>query len=594
MPHHPRLLASAVCGMLLLSPAVPSALAAGPTAPADASSAPSPDAPATPSSNALAARRAITVHTGDAPVLATASNGVRITDTGYGSALTHRPGDPDDVFLGMTDRGPNTDSEKSGEKIEPLTFQPAIGRFRLVGGRMILDKRIGLRTADGTPVNGAVNTEATTGETIVDLDGNPVAPSPAGLDPEGLVAAPDGTFWISDEYGPYVLHVDATGREISRLKPFDGSLPGELAMRTANRGMEGLTLTPDGRTLVGVMQSALETPDLKGGFKKVPFVRIVTIDVASRKVTGQYLYLLHLSEARTSVSEITAVGNHTLLVDERDGDAGPDTFKRLYRIDLSRATNILNPPPGTTYDASRGGLLVSGKSLEGLVSADKSAASNEDRAAEILSAHGITAAQGELALDMTRLVWTADPSGRTFPHDKIEGVAVTHGGRTITVSNDSDFGINGIVKGSHDPFQLVTKAFGLDTGRQDVGEALTVDMDALPASLRGPGDRTPTVTINDKGVAAHNLEPDTDYTVTIDGHRVGDLAADGSGRASLTWRKLATGKHTVTVSLNESALATSTITITGQNGRANPTASAPAGAHPTVRPARPGLPRTGV
>ena len=30
-----------------------------------------------------------------------------------------------------------------------------------------------------------------------------------GLDAEGLVAMKDGSFWVSDEYGPHIVHYDA-------------------------------------------------------------------------------------------------------------------------------------------------------------------------------------------------------------------------------------------------------------------------------------------------------------------------------------------------------------------------------------------------
>jgi hypothetical protein len=64
---------------------------------------------------------------------------------------------------------------------------------------------------------------------------------------------------VSDEYGPFIVHFDAKGKELERLSPFDATLPKELSMRSPNQGMEGLTITPDGTTLVGVMQSALNT-----------------------------------------------------------------------------------------------------------------------------------------------------------------------------------------------------------------------------------------------------------------------------------------------------------------------------------------------
>src|SRR5262249_51500062 len=149
-------------------------------------------------------------------------------------------------------------------KVEPLpTFTPSIGKFKLTGDEAQLEQVIPLQAADGTPFSGRVSTLASTGEVITDLNGNVLAPDPNGFDSEGLVALADGTFWVSDEYGPFIAHFDATGREMApRLSPFDDSLPAELAKRIPNRGMEGLTITPDGTTLVGIMQSALQQDDL--------------------------------------------------------------------------------------------------------------------------------------------------------------------------------------------------------------------------------------------------------------------------------------------------------------------------------------------
>ena len=58
--------------------------------------------------------------------------------------------------------------------------------------------------------------------------------------------------------------------------------------RVANKGMEGLAITPDGRTLVGIMQNSL----IQDGWLKGTLLRIVTIDIASGKATHQYGYQL--------------------------------------------------------------------------------------------------------------------------------------------------------------------------------------------------------------------------------------------------------------------------------------------------------------
>ena len=94
-------------------------------------------------------------------------------------------------------------------------------------------------------------------------------------------------------------------------------------MRSPNQGMEGLTITPDGSTLVGIMQSALKTPGLEGSAKPVPLARIVTVNLATKAVK-EYLYpLANPAETKVALSEITALSDTQFLVDERDGELQP-------------------------------------------------------------------------------------------------------------------------------------------------------------------------------------------------------------------------------------------------------------------------------
>jgi len=393
--------------------------------------------------------------------------GVTITGGGYGSSLTRVPRTSDE-FYGLTDRGPNVDGP-NGTKVEPLpSFDPAIGKFRFTHGQAVLLKRIPLKANDGTPYSGRVNTLADTGETITDLSGNVLPKDPNGYDSEGLVALKDGTFWVSDEYGPFITHFAANGRAISRLSPYDGTLPAELKFRVPNKGMEGLTVTPDGKTLVGIMQSALQTPDLTAKPAKVTTLRIVTVDLRT-KATHEYLYLLdNPGTTSSAVSEITALSNTSFLVDERDGNFEPGAYKKLWQISLTGATDVgpASTVPGTTYDATKGGLLVGGMSIDQLVGTDSTAA-----ALAALQAKGVQPVSKALNLDLGALVSGLDPSGGFFGHDKIEGVTTLDGGRTIVVSNDSDFGIIGVTTDTP-PFTLEPKL--LPNGQQDDGEFLVI------------------------------------------------------------------------------------------------------------------------
>lgn len=89
------------------------------------------------------------------------------------------------------------------------------------------------------------------------------------LDPEGIRVGPEGTFYISDEYGPYVFEFNRQGHLIRRnnipskfamANPSadpNAELLGNSSWRQANRGMEGLAISPHGRFLFGMMQNAL-------------------------------------------------------------------------------------------------------------------------------------------------------------------------------------------------------------------------------------------------------------------------------------------------------------------------------------------------
>jgi hypothetical protein len=417
--------------------------------------------------------------------------GVNITAGGYGSSLYPDPGHPG-LFYGLTDRGPNVGAP-DGSNVEPIpTFDPSIGLFRFQGGNAVLERTIPLRDGSGHPYSGLVNSQNATGEIIEDLAGHDLAQDPNGYDSEGLVALPDGTFWVSDEYGPFITHFSRDGRAIQRLSPLDGSLPRELANRVPNRGMEGLTITPDGKTLVGMMQSALQQADLGGkNAKNVVPVRIVTYSLRTHAV-HEYLYLLHDPKTTgTAVSEITALSDSTFLVDERDGNfPGTGVFKRLYKIDLSKATDVgpASTVPGATYDAAHGGLLVGGKTIEELTQGEDTAGTTTT-----LTAAGITPVTETLGLDINGLLLSLDPKAGFFDHDKVEGVAALNGGRQLVISNDSDFGISGVTNAAA-PWQLQAK-IDPATGQQDDGEYLSIDMTKVAAAGTA-STSTATVTIH--------------------------------------------------------------------------------------------------
>ena len=305
---------------------------------------------------------------------------------GIGSGLTYAGGN---VFLAVPDRGPNATPYNSAvddtasyiSRFQtltmtltanpsaglPFTLTPQLEKTTLLYNPTALQygTGAGLGTkADGTPLGSGAPVVNSAGRYYFSgrsdnygagSSGNPLD---ARFDPEAIRVSKDGkSVFISDEYGPYVRQFDrATGAlvktftlpsnlNISNLSPKgDTEISGNTAGRTANKGMEGLAITPDGKTLVGIMQAALiqdaSGPNANKDSKNM--VRIVTIDIATG-TTHEYGYML---TSGSGVSEIVAVNDHQFLVDERDGkglgDGTAAKTKQLFLIDLNNAKDITN------------------------------------------------------------------------------------------------------------------------------------------------------------------------------------------------------------------------------------------------------------
>ena len=341
---------------------------------------------------------------------------------GFGSAMAAHPHRPDHFYF-LSDRGPNAGTGREDEKVflHP-TYAPRIGLFRLEGARLRRVREIPLRDAAGQPLTGLPNPPGAggTGERALDPRGRELPPDPRGVDPEGLVALPDGTFWVAEEYGPSLLHLDAEGRTLERIDPYTAStrgrrLPRVLAARRPNYGFEGLTASPDGKALIAVMQAPLDNPsrEVRGSAR---LTRLVWMDLGTG-LTRQFAYV-HDAPGLSN-TEVLALSDHELLVLERDalfaGDPKkPARHKRIYRAGLDGATDLSDPEDGPR------GRLFGGRTPEELADAD-------------LAAAGLRPATRTLAVDLLAL-----PGG--YPHDKPEGMALLSPDR-VAVCNDDDFGI---------------------------------------------------------------------------------------------------------------------------------------------------------
>lgn len=349
------------------------------------------------------------------------ARGVSFYQGGFGSALSVHPTRAGHFFL-LTDRGPNVGTGREDEKVFLRPgYAPRIGLFAREGGRLRLVRSVVLRDERGRPLVGLPNPPGRggTGEAAFDLQGRTLRADARGVDPEGLAALPDGTFWVAEEYGPSLLHVDARGRTIERVSPhLPGRhglpLPRVLAARRPNYGFEGLAATGRG-TLVALLQGPLDNPG-PAVRTSARLTRLVVFYPATGR-TQQFAYL-HDGPGYSNTA-LAALAEDEFLVVERDGAfAGhptkPARHKRVYRVRLAGATDLSDPEDGPR------GRLHEGKTPEELTDAERARA-------------GLRPVERTLLVDLLAL-----PGG--YPHDKPEGLAVL-GERTLALVNDDDFGI---------------------------------------------------------------------------------------------------------------------------------------------------------
>ncbi len=308
------------------------------------------------------------------------------------SAFTFQPGtwrrEADGSYAGtlfaQPDRGYNvTATTNYVPRFNKLTvrFTPAAG-----GGQnqvqLTLADTVKYTEADGTPLTSYDPTPAGTGARA----GFPALPQAfngrLALDAEGIVVNPDGTLWVSDEYGPYLFKFAADGRLLAAIRPpealmpkrggadsFASNNPAEgqpvpspadpVTGRQNNQGFEGLSVSPDGRTLFALLQSATRQDGGTGGTSAIRFnTRLLAYDLSGAAPTlrGEYVVQLptFLQGSGTRVaaqSEILALNSSQFLVLARDSGNGhglvaTSVYRKILVYDIAGATNIA----GTAFD----------------------------------------------------------------------------------------------------------------------------------------------------------------------------------------------------------------------------------------------------
>ena len=224
----------------------------------------------------------------------------------------------------------------------------------------------------------------------------------ADFDPESIRRVADGTYWVGEEFGPSLLHFSATGELLSppvrfpvpaRLSAYargralvtspdapelavpappatDGAVapplvPGPDAAQQANlpgsRGIEGMALSTDGRTLYPSLEGALlDDPDQRR--------RVLYAFDLSRQRFSRATADLRLGAAGDAIGDLTAAGPGTLLVIARDNAQGAAArTKDVLAVDISRFRDYLPTTPLVDLLSLSNPALVGGPAQPGTV-----------------------------------------------------------------------------------------------------------------------------------------------------------------------------------------------------------------------------------
>lgn len=369
---------------------------------------------------------------------------------GMGSGFAWAGGN---AYLALPDRGPNASSYTNGALVDnttsyiarfntvtmavnsapstlptgmsvPYTVTPTLQSTTLLWSSTPLNYGSTAGLASGVPTQNTAGKYYFTGRSDGFAAGSSSNPNNARLDPESIRVSADGkSVFISDEYGPYVYQFNRQTGERTRTfsLPSDFAIANQNALgateisgnasgRVTNKGMEGLAISPDGRTLYGIMQSALIQD---GGDKNGKTNRIVQIDIASGAVK-EFAVSNLIGSTSYNNSELIAINDHTLAFLPRDGkglgDGTSAAVKQVWAIDLSKATSA-NDVTGLSADGTT--RLFTGKQL-----LDKA-----------------------MMFDIAAMLRNAGFSATDIP-SKLEGIAFgpdVDGYHIMYVTNDNDF-----------------------------------------------------------------------------------------------------------------------------------------------------------
>ncbi len=274
-----------------------------------------------------------------------------------------------------------------------LNFSPYSGSAATTQSQVRLTYR---DTTLFTDFNGQITTGVEPGANFITQGGVTNLPSVTSglgagrisLDSEAVAFAKDGGFYVGDEYGAYIYRFNAKSQLTGVIKPPAALIPRDaqgvatssaLAApatgRRNNQGFEGVSISPDGKKLFALLQSAPIQDANETNQSSRSNTRLLVYDISGAAApsapTAHYVLQLPTftqggaggAVNRTAAqSEILALNDRQFLVLSRDGNgwgtgtSDPFVFKNILLVDIGAATNIA----GTAFENSTTSIAPNG------------------------------------------------------------------------------------------------------------------------------------------------------------------------------------------------------------------------------------------
>ncbi|MDV2470365.1 esterase-like activity of phytase family protein [Acinetobacter chinensis] len=173
------------------------------------------------------------------------------------------------------------------------------------------------------------------------------------FDPESIQRTDDGSYWIGDEFGPYLLHFDKDGVLLDAPFPLPDPFKKGAELRSPQNqfnkadinytepltqqsgGFEGMALSKNGLYLYPLLEKPLK------GHETEKKLLIFQFDLQTKSYTGKFWYF-QLNPKASNIGDFQLFDDKSGIIIERDATQNRlDGYKKLIKVELGEPGTVV-------------------------------------------------------------------------------------------------------------------------------------------------------------------------------------------------------------------------------------------------------------